>query len=139
MTTEPISVPDAGGPESSAPTPRASSGAALGKTRHPWGVWGLSIITFGIYYLYWYYTVNSELKAYDTSIEVEPGIALLAALVPIANLVSLFNTGGRIEQAQVKSGVAERCSGILGVVLGILGGFSVVYYQSQLNKMWAAA
>ncbi len=135
MTTDPISVPDAGGAESSAPASRA----ALGKTRHPWGVWGLSIITLGIYYLYWYFKVNSELKAYDTAIEVEPGIALLAALIPIANLVSLFNTGGRIEQAQVTSGVPERCSGILGVVLGILGGFSVVYYQSQLNKMWAAA
>ncbi len=83
--------------------------------------------------------MNSELRDYDASIQVEPGIATLAAIIPIANLVTIYNCGGRIEQAQVKTGVPERCSGVIGLVLGLLGGFSVVYYQSQLNKIWAAA
>ena len=146
MTTDPISTPDtvptmsdlAAVPPAPAPAGLAGTGPK-GKTRHPWGVWGLSIITLGIYYLYWYFKVNSELRDYDASIQVEPGIATLAAIIPIANLVTIYNCGGRIEQAQVKTGVPERCSGVIGLVLGILGGFSVVYYQSQLNKIWAAA
>ncbi|MGZ4663863.1 MAG: DUF4234 domain-containing protein, partial [Frankiaceae bacterium] len=31
-----------------------------GKTRGPWAVWLLSIITFGIYFLVWYYKINNE-------------------------------------------------------------------------------
>ena len=100
MTTEPISTPGtipaasdlAAVPPAPAPTGRPSTGP-IGKTRNPWGVWGLSLITLGIYYLYWYFTVNSELRAYDASIEVEPGIATLAAIVPIANLVTIYNCG----------------------------------------------
>lgn len=56
--------------------------------------------------------------------------------VPIVNLVSVFRTGGRIQQAQIAAGAAERCSGGLGLLFGILGGFQTVYYQSQINKVW---
>lgn len=28
----------------------------IGKTRNPWGVFGLTLVTLGIYGLWWYYT-----------------------------------------------------------------------------------
>ena len=33
-----------------------------GKVRNPWGVIGLSIITLGIYFLYWTYVTFQEMK-----------------------------------------------------------------------------
>ena len=108
-----------------------------GKTRSPWGVWGLSLITFGIYFLYWYYKVNSEVRDYDRSIDVEPGISLLAQFIPIAGIVSMVKTAGRIARAQTTSGASERCSGGIGFLLLFVFGTWVVYYQSNLNKVWA--
>ena len=33
--------------------------------RDPLGVLGLSFITIGIYWLYWYYTINDEIRRYE--------------------------------------------------------------------------
>ena len=112
-------------------------GRRVGKVRSPWGVWGLAIITLGIYQLYWWYKINEEARDYDERIQVQPGIAVLALFVPIANLVSLVKTGGRIGQAQRFGGLGSRCSGVLGIVFAILFATHLVYYQSQLNKLWA--
>ena len=45
----------------------------VGKTRNPWGVWLIALITLGVYFFVWYYKVNRELRDYDPDIEVEPG------------------------------------------------------------------
>lgn len=118
-------------------TVAGGSDRRAGKTRGPWIVWLLSLVTFGIYGLYWYYKVNDEVREYDGSIEVSPGVALFAQFIPIANLVSLVKTGGRIAQAQTTAGRSERCSGGIGFLLIFLAGTWIVYYQSQLNKVWA--
>lgn len=112
----------------------------IGKTRNPWGVWLISLVTFGIYGLWWYYTVNAEVRDYDERIQVQPGVSLCAALfgsftLGIATLISWAHTGSRIAQAQRFAGRRERCSAVVGVLLGIIG-FGMVYYQSQLNKVW---
>jgi drug/metabolite transporter (DMT)-like permease len=113
----------------------------VGKTRNPWGVWLIALVTLGVYFFVWYYKVNRELRDYDPDIEVEPGIALLAVLLGwivifVFAWVSVYRTGDRIQQAQTASGVDERCNGWLGILLYMLGGFNMVYYQSQLNKVW---
>ncbi len=108
----------------------------VGKTRNPWGVWLLSFITLGIYQLYWYYKVNSEVREYDQSIEVEPVLSLIALLIPIVNLVSMVKAAGRISKAQAASGTPHRCSGLVGFLLIFVFGTWTVYYQSQLNKVW---
>jgi hypothetical protein len=112
-----------------------------GKTRNPWGVWLLALVTCGIYGYYWYYKVNEDVRDFDQSIKVDPVLALLAVvfggyLCLIPAIVSIINTGSRIRQAQQTAGAEERCSGGLGLLLAILGGFHHVYYQSQLNKVW---
>ena len=48
------------------------------KKREPLGVLGLSVITLGIYWLYWYYTINDEIRRFEKDDTVRPGIALLA-------------------------------------------------------------
>jgi len=112
-----------------------------GKTRNPWGVWLLSFITLGIYGLYWYYKLNEETRDYEQSIKVDPALSLLAILFGwglciIPPIVSIINTGSRVQQAQKAAGASERCSGGLGLLLALVGGFHHVYYQSQMNKVW---
>jgi ABC-type sugar transport system permease subunit len=114
----------------------AAAPRAIGKTRGPMVVWLLAIVTFGIYFGYWYYKVNQELREFDSSIDVNPERALLAQFVPIANWVSFFNTGERIETAQDN----HECSAAIGLLLFIfVAATGVIYYQAHLNKMWAAA
>lgn len=108
----------------------------VGKIRNPAGVWLLSLVTLGAYYLYWWYTVNREVQAFDARIEVKPGLAALAHFVPICNIVTIFTTGTRIRQAQTTGGATSRCSGWIGLVLTLALSLHVVYYQSQLNDLW---
>ncbi len=119
------------------PTPATVAGRTVGKTRNPWGVWGLSIITLGIYYLYWYYKVNEEVRDYDQSIEVEPLLSMLSQFVPIVGLVSFYKAGERIARTQNTAGAADACSPIAGLLLQMFVlSTGMVYYQSQLNKVW---
>lgn len=48
------------------------------KKRDPLGVLGLSFITLGIYWFYWYYTINDEIRRFEKDDTVRPGVALLA-------------------------------------------------------------
>lgn len=112
-------------------------GRRVGKVRHPWGAWALSLITVGIYYLYWWYKINEEVKEYDPSIEVTPIMSLLAMFVPICNIVTLVRTGSRIGKAEESGGIGSKCSGGLGFLLALLFSTNVVYYQAELNKIWA--
>jgi hypothetical protein len=111
-------------------------GAVRGKVRGPVNVWLLTLVTFGIYGLVWYYKINRELRDFHASIEVNPGLALLALFVPIVGLVSIYNTGTRIGQAQQLSGLGTQCSGALGLVASFFFALQTIYLQGQLNKVW---
>jgi hypothetical protein len=108
----------------------------VGKLRNPVAVWVLSYVTFGVYFLYWWYAVNKEVRDFDARIQVKPGLAALANVVPVCNLVTIVTTGTRIRQAQVTGGAATRCSGWLGLVLTLVFALHLPYYQSQLNDVW---
>jgi hypothetical protein len=111
------------------------------KRRNPWGVFGLSVITFGIYYLVWYYKINNELNNYG--VENNPTTALLAitvgSFVLVPPFVSLYKTAARILDAQERSGASERIIPVLALLLHVVVSvFAVPYYQTQLNKVWDA-
>jgi hypothetical protein len=111
------------------------------KIRRPWGVFFLSLITLGIYYLVWYYKTNKELQLYT---DVKPGIALLAVtlggLLIIPPFVSEWRYYKRIRQAQEATGTPHPISHVLGFVLYlvalILLPFETVYAQEHLNRLW---
>jgi len=109
-----------------------------GRVRSPAGGWLLALVTLGIYYLFWYYNVNKELRDFDRSIRVSPGVAVLALFVPIVNLVSIYNTGGRIRQAQTIAGATPASSGLVGVLLAFVIGLDLPYYNAHANHAWRA-
>jgi hypothetical protein len=111
------------------------------KRRNPWGVFLLSLITLGVYFFVWWYKINNELRNYG--IDNNPARAVLAvtlgALLIVPPFVSVYNTADRIQKAQIKSGAEERIIPVLALLLVIVvEGFAIPYYQSQINKVWDA-
>jgi hypothetical protein len=110
-----------------------------GKTRSPFGGWLLLIPTLGIYYLFWYFNINRELRDYDPSVKVSPGWAVVSLFIPIVGLISIYNTGNRIRQAQTTAGGMPEASGLLGLIASLFLVLDIPYYSSQLNKVWQHA
>ncbi len=120
-------------------TPTPVTGLA-GKLRNPVAVWLLAPVTLGIYTLVWYYKANKETR--DMGVVASPGTSLLAitfgAFIVVPPFVSIYKTGGRIAQAQRAAGMPETCNPVAGLLLWIfVFGTGSLYYQSELNKIWA--
>ena len=107
----------------------------VGKTRNPWGVFLLALIPF--YSLYWYYQVNREMRDYSSTIDVQPGLSVLAvtlgAFTLIIPIISWCKTCGRVQRAQKLAGSTNRCSAILSI---LCLWFGIVYVQTNVNKIW---
>jgi hypothetical protein len=48
--------------------------------RNPLGVLGLMLITLGIYFLYWYWKINDELREFEHNESISPTRSLMAML-----------------------------------------------------------
>jgi Domain of unknown function (DUF4234) len=127
-------VPPMGGPV-------AITGIQM-KQRNPIGVWLLSLVTFGIYALVYWYKIHVELARFDPRREVSPVFELMSVwllgFTIVLPILSIFRLAGRIRNAQLAVGLAEDCSGGLGLLFAFLSSTHVIYYQSKLNQVIAA-
>ncbi|MFI7277790.1 DUF4234 domain-containing protein [Streptomyces sp. NPDC049879] len=120
-----------------------SGGARTGRamrSRNVFAVWlGLPIITLGIYHLVWWYKINKELSQFDSRIEVQPGLAVLAvfpgSIIWVPPFVTAYNTGKRVAEAQRAAGLASTCSPAISCVLILVFGAHSLYLQSEINKI----
>lgn len=109
----------------------------LGKDRSPGAVLGLSIITLGIYYLYWYGSLNAEIRRHDPDIKVMPVLSVLATLLPIFNVVSAYATAARLRQMQLDDGSADTISPVVALLLFLFLGIGFpLYVASQAREHW---
>jgi len=115
------------------------------KIRNPFGVFVLSIVTLGIYYVVWYYKVNRELR--DASgIDVSPVVAIIAItigwVILVPPFISWYRTFERIQQAQRQAGLSTEVSPIIGFILYLIAlaflPVETLYAQDELNKLWRA-
>jgi len=117
------------------------------KIRNPWGVLGLSIITFGIYHLFWWYYINREMRDFGFAKQRDLGKSPTASLLAIwfgwvtlyiATVWTIVTTTQRIKQSQKVAGVHDQLEGWIAALLWIftLGLGAMVYMQYQLNKVW---
>lgn len=122
------------------------------KIRHPVAVPVLTIITLGIYGLYWWYQINREMRDLGLARGVDglgekPVNSLLAwfpgALIIVPPYVSLYNGCKRMQRAQEVTVRDVTFNGWIILVLilasfliGIAGIIVPGYIQSELNKVW---
>jgi len=124
-----------------------ADGGARAKLRNPLGVVGLSLITLGVYYFFWWYFINREMRdlgrARGTDLGQNPGNSVLAvtlgALIVVPAIVSMWRTSDRIQRTQEVAGVERGASGpIIFILLLLIGPVGLWYAQSELNKGWTA-
>jgi hypothetical protein len=118
------------------------------KIRHPWGAWGLALVTLGIYGIVWWYKINRELRDYSAAkgqpLENDPTMSVLALVPGFIIIVPPFwtnwTTPTRVAAIQEMSGERNRVSALLSLVLWyFVLGTHIVYLQYALNAVWRAA
>jgi hypothetical protein len=126
---------------------RIAQTGSIAKIRHPLGVVGLSLITLGIYFVFWWYFINREMHDLGRARKVDLGenptnsvLAItLGALVIVPAIVTMWTTGARIESAQEIADMDRRASGpLVFVLLLLVGPVGIWYAQHELNKVWQA-
>jgi hypothetical protein len=126
-----------------------TTGGARVKVRNPWGVLGLSIITLGVYYCFYWYFVNREMRDVGQSQGVDLGTSpatstlafTLGIFIIIPFLWTVWTTGQRMERTQRALGIPNPGSGGLFFVLHlipIISLFAPVYLQKELDRAWQA-
>jgi hypothetical protein len=120
-------------------TPAPRTRGPVGKVRNPWAVIGLSIITLGIYFLYWTYQVFREMK--DHSGQGIGGVLglVIALLIEPVNWFVMPMEAGNI---YVAAGKPKPVSGATGFwnLIPIVGFFIwVIKVQNALNTCWKGA
>lgn len=110
---------------------------STGQVRSPWGVWWLSALTLGIYYLIWYVRLNKEI-ARVAGVDVTVGTAGLwmSQCVAIANWVSLAHTARRLRTALERAGAEPSVSAARTVLASLWFGSHVRYLQRRTNELW---
>ena len=98
----------------------------------------LTIVTCGIYGLYWFVCLNDDLNELTDENGTSGGIALLLCLVTcgIYSLYWMYKAGEKVDRLKEERGLNQTYSGIVYLVLGMLG-FGIVSYaliQDELNK-----
>ena len=110
--------------------------APLGKVRNPWSVVGLSIVTLGIYLIYWQCVSFRDLRRFSGS-GIGGGWAIaLAIVLPIVNVFRLPLEIGKIFEDDGKDKPVETATGFW-VILPLVGGIVwIILTQSAMNQLW---
>src|SRR4051794_7990852 len=119
---------------------------AKAKIRSPWAPALLPFVTLGIYAAVWYYKINREMadlgRAKNTDeLGDSPGKSLLAVtigwIIIVPAVLSLINTGKRIQAAQRLAGIEPQLNGWMAIVMAlVISPVLYAYEQSELNKVW---
>ncbi len=99
-----------------------------------------SIITCGIYAIYWYYITMRDVNAYLQVSDMDSGIELiLVILVPFYSIYWLYKYAKRAGDAHNKAGLGLKDDAVICLVLSIfgLGIVSIAILQSTLNETYA--
>jgi hypothetical protein len=120
----------------------------VGKVRNPLGVIGLTLITLGIYGIFWYYYTQKELaeigRANNTEeLGTSPGNSVLAvtlgAFIIVPPFVSIYNACKRLSAAERLTGAQEGMEpGLLFLLWIFISPIGLYLYQSSMNKVLTA-
>jgi hypothetical protein len=114
-----------------------------GKERSPALVLLFSIITCGIYHVYWYFAVLYEMRdAGHSPTGNSPWLDFLIAVVTLGlyGFYVDYRIGKEILELQAERGLRENDTSVMAVVLDIfgLGVVASALQQSELNRVWGS-
>ena len=118
------------------PVPAEGVPSRLPKIRNPWGVIGLSLITCGIYFIFWTYFVFTEMKDETNEGVGGPIGVVIAIFVGIVNGFLIPHEAGNMYQ---KAGKGQPLTWVTGFWLLLpLVGFIIwtLKVQGALNAYW---
>ena len=100
----------------------------------------LSIVTCGIFGLYWFCTLNDDTNKISGHPEAMGGVAALLLSLVTCGIYALFwmyNMGTRIDEAKAKRGLVGGNLGTLYLILTVFGlaWVAELLLQSELNKL----
>ena len=100
----------------------------------------LSIVTCGIFGLYWFCTLNDDTNKISGHTEAMGGVAALLLSIVTCGIYALFwtyNMGTRIDEAKISRGLPGGNTGTLYLILAIFGlaWVAELLLQSELNKL----
>lgn len=111
-------------------------GGPRGKVRSPWVVLGLTIVTLGIYHLYWLFKMYGEMA--DHTGNGPSGVVglVLGIFVPVVNWFWLPHAVGKTYE---QAGMDPDCTAVTGFwnLIPLVG--SVVWLfkvQNAMNRYW---
>lgn len=112
--------------------------------RNPLGVLGLSFITLGIYFFYWYWKINDELSSFEHDDTISPTRSLMAILfgwiIIVPPFIAIYNTAKHVQGDERQMEIQPELEPALTIVFLVL--FSIVnglYVQEHLNRLWDRA
>ncbi len=119
------------------PPPAAAGGSgAVGNLRKPLTVVLLTIVTCGIYGLWWYYRNFEDMKQYSGE-GVGGGIGLLLAI--FCGIIAIFLLPAEVGNLYEREGKEKPCSALTAFwnLIPIAGGIIFIYkVQNRLNDFW---
>ena len=125
-----------------------SGTTATAKVRNPLGVVGLAFITLGIYFIFWYYFVNREMRDLGsarstTECGTSPGTSVIAitlgAFIIVPPFVSIYKSFKRLNASSDLAGAGEGFDAGLGLLLWLfISPIAMYIFQMKLNEVWKA-
>jgi hypothetical protein len=114
------------------------------RKRHPIGVLALSVVTLGIYFFYWYYQVNDELRRFERDETISPVRSLMAMLfgwiIIVPPFIAIYNTALHIAKTEQRVGVQQQIEPVLVLVFQlVLSLVNPPYMQDHMNRIWDRA
>jgi Domain of unknown function (DUF4234) len=112
--------------------------------RNPLGVLGLSFITLGIYFFYWYYKVNEEIKRFEHDETMSPVRSLMALIfgwiIIVPPFIAMYNTAKHVQTVEQRLAIQPQLEPALVIVFMLFVSIgNGVYIQEHLNRIWDRA
>jgi Domain of unknown function (DUF4234) len=127
---------------------KIEGGLNSAKVRNPWLVLIFTLLTLGIYWAFWWYFINREMRDLGRARRVgdlgdSPGLSVVAltlgSLVYVPWIWTIVTTTQRVRRAQRLTGTSPGSAwtaAAIWIFTLTLGG--PVYLQYQLNRVWRA-
>ena len=115
----------------------------VGQRNEPAVILLLSLVTFGIYYLFYIYRVSQETQEFLGEQDTSPGLEVLLTLVTcgLYNFYWDYKMGQKIAKMQERVGLRVVDNSALYLILDLfqVGLFNSMIQQGYLNDIWYTA